>query len=458
MIKDHKPLPLNKLILLIVVFINVIVLRSGLLDQQNYKYLLLTIPLVFLSVWHNQRNKIYLQSEDKGTGPSGFFNNLFLRKSKTTLHQENIREYEQAASDLHDPAGNHNRSSIASPTTKDKELKVWIGNKSCRQPYHSSIFNIGTISNESIQTVNRVNKILPPEPGNTDHQLINGDLVWKIASVNNLSSITEKSRKRVLTGFASRPEIKMIEIKWAPSEIHNHSNTSPMGYGTTIETSALGLKELYANSASGQVISNTPQEVLDLVKWLREISNGKPVGVAFSVREGSELVALCKGISASGIIPDFITVQENAELRISNESELDFSFFDAIGFVKQTLVSHGLNNKIKIIAEARITNGFDIIKLIANGASACYREQHPANSRSRVKFSKEKYNSANGFHIQSMKTAKEIMVACGLNTIENIQSSCFCSRLKEFEMRNLNRICFLDKGNNLKKGFNTHLN
>jgi hypothetical protein len=458
MIKDHKPLPLNKLILLIVVFINIIVLRSGLLDQNNYKYLFFTIPLVFLSLWHKQRMRISLRSEVNGKRPSRFFKKLFpVRKSKPALRDKNVME--KAAADIHDPAGTHSRKGIISKTSKDKELKVCIGNRSCRQPYHSSIFNLGRACNHSIPWHNGENSSSPDEPENSDHHLVNGDLIWKIAAANITNSNNEESRKNILNDFASRPEIKMIEIKLAANEVYDSSLLSLHGYRSGKERTAHGPYSQKENPATIQAVAYTPEEVLLFIKWLRKISNGKPVGIAFTGRERKEFIELLNCIKATGIIPDFITVQENAGLiNTATSNPVDLILYDTIDFTKHTLLSYGLTQKIKIIAEGRIMNGFDIIKLISVGASVCYKEKYDSKSKDRGRSSQEISNEADSFYSQTMETAKEIMIICGLNSIENIQSSGFMSRLKEFEMRNLKHVCFLDMGNHLKKDFNNQLN
>lgn len=51
--------------------------------------------------------------------------------------------------------------SIYPVTIQEKDLRVWIGNSQCLQPYHASIFNIGAMS-YGIRSKTAMSPILSP--------------------------------------------------------------------------------------------------------------------------------------------------------------------------------------------------------------------------------------------------------------------------------------------------------
>src|SRR5690606_2795611 len=76
------------------------------------------------------------------------------------------------------------------------------------------------------------------------------------------------------------------------------------------------------------------------------------------------------------IVPDFISV-DGAEggtgaAPLEFTDHLGMPLHDALAFVKETLIQHDLDNEIHIIAAGKIITGFDILKALSLGASACY--------------------------------------------------------------------------------------
>ena len=53
---------------------------------------------------------------------------------------------------------------------------------------------------------------------------------------------------------------------------------------------------------------STPLELLKFVQRLRELSQGKPMGIKLGITHRHWFLAICKAMRQSGIVPDFITV------------------------------------------------------------------------------------------------------------------------------------------------------
>ena len=118
----------------------------------------------------------------------------------------------------------------------------------------------------------------------------------------------------------------------------------------------------------------TPRELLQFVDKLRELS-GKPVGFKLCVGHRAEFLGICKAMVASGIVPDFITVDGGeggtgaAPLEFSNSIGTPLS--DGIVLVHNALEGFGLRQKIRIIASGKIITGFQLAQRIAAGADLC---------------------------------------------------------------------------------------
>ena len=117
---------------------------------------------------------------------------------------------------------------------------------------------------------------------------------------------------------------------------------------------------------------HTPLELVHFIATLRSLSGGKPVGFKLCVGARTEFLSICKAMLQTGIAPDFIIV-DGAE---GGTGAAPQEFVDHVGMpldeglmlVQNCLVGTGLRPHIKIGASGKITNGFDIVKRITQGA------------------------------------------------------------------------------------------
>jgi glutamate synthase domain-containing protein 2 len=272
-----------------------------------------------------------------------------------------------------------------SPLSADKvSSRLNIGNQQCRQPYNTSMLNIsamsfGSLSPRAITALNlgaQIGKFAhnTGEGGISDYHLQGGDLVFQIGTgyfgCRNDEGQFDPAEFRK---EATRPEVKMIEIKLSQGAKPGHGGILPAAKLTPeiakVRKVPIGHDVL---SPIAHTAFNNPLTFLEFIQQLRELSNGKPIGFKLCVGRRSEFLSICKAMLTTGILPDFITVDGGeggtgaAPLEFSNYvgEPLD----DALVFVHNALVGVGLRQQIKLISSGKIVTGFDMIYHLALGA------------------------------------------------------------------------------------------
>lgn len=363
-----------------------------------------------------------------------------------------------------------------------KDLRVWIGNYQCHEPYHANIYNIGAMSygalsktaiaslNEGAMMGNFAHNT--GEGGISEHHLHGGDLIWQIGTGyfgcrdanGRFNAITFKRN-------ASRAQVKMIELKLSQGAKPGHGGILP-GSKNTPEIAAIRLVEpgKTIHSPSRHAEFNDAEGMIRFIQLLRELSGGKPVGFKLCIGDKKEFTDICDAIIKTKIIPDFIAVDGGeggtgaAPLEFTDH--IGMPLYDALAFVKQTLETYDLSGDIKVIAAGKIITGFDIVKAISLGAAACYSARsmmlalgciqalicdsgrcpvgvatqdpalykglHPADKKVRVA----------SFHRKTILATIEIMEACGFKNIESIHPSKFFRRINEYETKSFEDIYF----------------
>lgn len=360
---------------------------------------------------------------------------------------------------------------------EEKDLRTWIGNDQCKQPYHASIFNIsamsyGALSKTAVQSLNEGAKIggfahNTGEGGISSYHLKGGDLIWQIGTgYFGCRDINGHFSEDNFVINALRPEVKMIEVKLSQGAKPGHGGILPASKNTP-EIAAIRMVEpgKTVHSPGAHSAFSDAEGLMVFLQKLRRLSNGKPVGFKICIGDTEEFIDVCKAISATGIVPDFISV-DGAEggtgaAPLEFTDHLGMPLYDALAFVKNTLADFGLEKRVKILAAGKIVTAFDVLKALALGASACYSARgmmlslgciqalvcdsgrcpvgvttqdprlykgiDPADKRIRV---------AN-YHRNTMASVKEIMEACGFNGLEQIDAKKFFRRLSAHEYKSL---------------------
>jgi glutamate synthase domain-containing protein 2 len=115
--------------------------------------------------------------------------------------------------------------------------------------------------------------------------------------------------------------------------------------------------------------------MMEFVKRLRELSGGKPIGFKLCVGKRHEFLGVVKAMLATGITPDFITVDGGEGG--TGAAPMEFSDFvgtplnDGLSFVHNALVGAGVRDRIRVIASGKVNTGFAIASKIALGADMC---------------------------------------------------------------------------------------
>lgn len=281
--------------------------------------------------------------------------------------------------------------SIAAKDAHDLDMspRVIIGNSQCSQPYSCSIFNVsamsfGSLSSNAILALNGGAKIggfahNTGEGGLSHyHTEPGGDIIWQIGTGYFGARNKEGGfSPEVFSGNAQHPNVKMIELKLSQGAKPGHGGILPAKKNTP-EIAKI------RNVHPGETVLsppfhsafNTPIEMLEFIKQLRDLSGGKPVGFKLCIGQKSEFIGICKAMIKTGIYPDFITVDGGeggtgaAPVEFANSVGMPAR--EAIAFVYDTLVGFDLKDKIKILATGKIVNGFHIFKTLALGADVCY--------------------------------------------------------------------------------------
>lgn len=270
----------------------------------------------------------------------------------------------------------------------DFNPRVTVGGPQCTQPYSASIFNIsamsfGALSKNAILALNGGAKLgkfahNTGEGGLSPYHLESGgDIIWQIGTGyfgcrNSDGTFNyEEFAKR-----AQLPNVKMIEIKLSQGAKPGHGGILPAAK-VTDEIAKIRLVDKGKDVLSPPYHSafNTPLEMMEFVKKLRELSGGKPIGFKLCVGRKSQFLAICKAMVKSETMVDFITVDGGeggtgaAPLEFSNSVGMPLR--DALAFVADALNGFSLKRHIRIIASGKVTSGFDIVKNIAIGADMC---------------------------------------------------------------------------------------
>lgn len=264
-------------------------------------------------------------------------------------------------------------------------MRVTIGGPACLQPYSASLVNIsamsfGALSKTAVLAFNLGAKLADiyqntGEGGITEYHLKEGGaLVWQIGTgyfgcrdLNGDFDPDEFKKKSQLSA------VKMIEIKLSQGAKPSHGGLLPADKITPeiAKIRGIPIAKDCLSPPDHQTFS-TPVGLLEFVQQLRDLSGGKPVGFKLALGIKREFMAICKAMMQTGITPDFITVDGAeggtgaAPLVFSNR--LGVPGDEAVAFVHNSLVGCGLRDKVRIIASAKITTSFDIIRKIALGA------------------------------------------------------------------------------------------
>ncbi|MEP6465105.1 MAG: FMN-binding glutamate synthase family protein [Parafilimonas sp.] len=508
-------------IILLLVFINVIIIRSAFVNNANwYWFLIVSAPLLLVAIINVRQKshailrnfplvgylRYFLESIRPEIRQYFFESDLdgkpFNRRQRSIVYQRAKNEKQTVAfgmqSDPNTSGFEWAAHSVYPKNIDEKDLRVLIGNQLCMQPYNASIYNIGAmsygaLSKTAIAALNKGAKLggfahNTGEGGISKHHIQGGNLIWQIGT-GYFGCRDAGGRFHSLTfqKNALRPEVKMIELKLSQGAKPGHGGILPAAKNTDEIAAIRQVKAgTVVHSPSAHAEFKTPKGMVQFLQQLRELSDGKPVGFKICIGDKQEFIDICRAIKSTGCIPDFISV-DGAEggtgaAPLEFTDHLGMPLFEALAFVKQTLDEYDLSNSIKIIAAAKIITAFDILKALSLGASACYSargmmfalgciqalicdtDRCPVGVATQNPALYKGLDPADksvrvfNFHLNTIKATKEMMEACGFDNIKKIHAAKFFRRIDTQTTKSFEEIYFT-KSNRLKpQNFQPQLN
>ncbi|WP_353117110.1 FMN-binding glutamate synthase family protein [Myroides odoratus] len=266
--------------------------------------------------------------------------------------------------------------------------RVLFGNKDCKQPYSASILNIsamsfGSLSAQAVEAMNGGAKLgnfahNTGEGGISPYHLKGGgDLIWQIGT-GYFGCRDEKGKfdPALFAEKAKLPNVKMIELKISQGAKPGHGGILPASKNT-VEIAQIRHVTPHTIVASPPYHSafNSPLELVEFIKELRNLSEGKPIGFKLCIGHKAEFISICKAMVHLDTYPDFITVDGGeggtgaAPQEFSNY--IGAPMLDGLAFVHNILTGMGIRQHIKIIASGKVTSSFHIARAMALGADTC---------------------------------------------------------------------------------------
>ncbi len=346
--------------------------------------------------------------------------------------------------------------SIAPKEPACEPFRVSIGGPACTKAYSASVFNIsamsyGALSANAIRALNKGAKMdgFAHDTGEGGfspyHEENGGDIIWEIGSgyfgCRNLDGTFSPER---FAATATKPQIKMIEIKLSQGAKPGHGGVLP-GAKVTREIARIRGVEAGRDcvSPARHTAFSTPIEMMHFIAELRELSGGKPIGFKLCVGHAWEFIAIVKAMLETGITPDFIVVDGSeggtGAAPLEFMDHMGMPLRDGLVFVHSTLMGVNLRDKIKLGASGKITSAFDMARVMALGADwcnaargfmfavgciqsqSCHTDRCPTGVatqdpiRQRALAVSDKFHRVASYHKETVKALAELVAAAGLD-------------------------------------------
>lgn len=371
--------------------------------------------------------------------------------------------------DVYAPGYEWFKQSLKPTKLPDSASRIVVGGPDCRQPYEASRLNIsamsfGAISKHAIRALNRGAK-----HGNFAHNTgegsltpyhlqEGGDIIWQIGTAN-FGCRTKDGRfcAEQFKEKAAHPHVKMIEIKLSQGAKPGHGGVLPAAKITPEIAKIRGI-EMGADcdSPAANPEFSTPRQLLGFVDKLRNLSDGKPIGLKICLGSPLEFLCLCKAMLEMKIYPDFITV-DGAEGG-TGAAPPEFSdaigmpLLDALAFVQFALVGTNLRQYMRLIVSGKIVDGISMARVMALGADMCNSARGMMFSLGCIQSLKcntnmcptgiatqnpkrmyalnvdDKAPKVAGFQAATIRSFLDVLGAMGLSSVDDIGPSHICRR------------------------------
>ncbi|KKX51283.1 MULTISPECIES: FMN-binding glutamate synthase family protein [Sphingobacterium] len=478
----------RKLILGTMTVINLIIISFGLIFTPQWFWLLvIPMPLLFVAIYHSFQHKHAILRNYPLVGYFRYFfesirpelrqyfwesdtdGRPFNRRQRSIVYQRAKNQRETVAFGMQtDPqtVGNEWAAHSVFPCHIDNhDLRTTVGNAACKHPYSLSVFNIsamsyGALSKTAITALNKGAQLQnfahnTGEGGISDYHNSGGDLIWQVGTgYFGCRTHDGKFDGELFREKTSRPNIKMIELKISQGAKPGHGGILPAAKNTP-EVAAIRhvIPGTDVMSPPAHSAFSNPIEMMEFIHRLKELSDFKPVGFKMCIGDKQEFIEICRAMQTTQIFPDFIAIDGSeggtgaAPLEFTDN--LGMPLYDALAFVTKTLIAFGLKRHIKLLVSSRIVTGFDLLKVIALGADACYSARGMMFALGCIQALKcnedtcpvgvatqqphlykgldvnDKYVRVAQFHRNTLRATVEIMEACGFKTLSDVSADKF---------------------------------
>ena len=467
-------------IFLFVLWIPLIIL--GVIDLNSKRHTIVAnYPLFgrFRYVMEELRPKIYqyfIESDTDGTPINRVSRSVVYQRAKKQLDTTPFG----TQLDIYKPGYewiNHSITPLALDHLNPDDLRIDVGGKDCSQPYSLSLLNIsamsyGSLSSHAILALNWGAKLgnfahNTGEGGISPyHEKHGGDIIWQIGTGYFgcrtpegefcAKSFEEKARK---------PQVKMIELKVSQGAKPGHGGILPAEKNTP-EIAKMRQVEPYTSvfSPGFHSVFSGVEGLVDFIKTLRHLSCGKPIGIKLCIGDPSEFNDLCVEMKRQNIFPDFLSIDGGeggtgaAPPEFSNS--IGMGLRDGLIIANDYLMLHGIRDQVRLIASGKVVTGFDMVKVLALGADACYsarammlalgciqalecnKNKCPTGvATQRPDLYKgldveDKYVRVANYHQGTLESVAEILCAAGISDIKNLNRRHIWRRISFNEIKN----------------------
>ena len=267
----------------------------------------------------------------------------------------------------------------------DEQPRVRVGGPDCKHPYDMALLNVsamsfGALSANAIRALNKGAALGgfahdTGEGGLTHYHLENGgDLIWEIGT-GYFGARTKDGRfdPEMFRDKAAHDQIKCVSIKMSQGAKPGIGGVLPAAKVTAEIAEARGVPQgEKCVSPSHHTEFGTPRELVHFIARMRELADGKPVGIKLCVGQRHEVLAICKAMREESVTPDFIVVDGKeggtGAAPLEFEDHVGTPLTEGLIIMHNALVGTGLRDRIAIGASAKIATGADIVKRLAQGA------------------------------------------------------------------------------------------
>ncbi len=339
----------------------------------------------FLELVRPEIYQYFIESDKEGVP--------FDREDRSLVYQraKNVRDTTPFGTklDVYEPGYEWVNHSLAAKHIDSSNMRVTIGGPDCKQPYSLSLLNIsamsfGSLSMNAILALSRGAKKdnfahNTGEGGLSPYHLDGGgDLIWQVGTGYFACRGDDGHfSPEIFKEKSALPNVKMIEIKLSQGAKPGHGGILPAAKVTPEIAKIRGVpmgEDVLSPPTHNEF--STPRGLLEFVKKLRDLSDGKPVGLSCVSGNDESFWRSARPwlrrTSPQTSSSSTVAKVERGPRRWNFPNHIGAPLVEGLIFVHNALTGYSLRDKVKIIASGKVTSGFGMLKRLAIGADACY--------------------------------------------------------------------------------------